>query len=256
MPMSNIKKLIITAIIIILLASLLTTTALAYTGPAFVATDSLAVYDGPGWNCIWIDSLPRWTDVTIEKDAGYGWYKISYNGKTGYVAGYYLLFGISELSRPQTEPKPTATPKPTSEPKLTPKPTPTPTPETPTTKVTGKKIVNAAKEYIGTPYLWGGESPQDGGFDCSGLVYAVYGQFGIKINRVAQSMYYNGNEVSLNDLKPGDILCFGSSVYSIWHVGIYAGDGMIIHSSWGDMVRMEALSELTNMQLIAARRII
>jgi uncharacterized protein YgiM (DUF1202 family) len=61
-----------------------------------VATDKLNVYDRGGWNCNVIDCLPRWTNVTIEEDVGYGWYKISYNGKSGYVAGYYLLFGVAD----------------------------------------------------------------------------------------------------------------------------------------------------------------
>lgn len=43
-------------------------------------------------------------------------------------------------------------------------------------------------------------------------------------------MYYNGVDVDLNSLQPGDILCFGSSIYNIWHVGLYIGDGQFIHS--------------------------
>ena len=60
-------------------------------------------------------------------------------------------------------------------------------------------------QYLGVPYVWGGTSP-DVGFDCSGLVYYSYGQHGYSLNRVAQSMYYNGVDVDLNDLQAGDIL--------------------------------------------------
>ena len=121
----------------------------------------------------------------------------------------------------------------------------------------GQAIVDAAMQYIGTPYVWGGESLAEGGFDCSGLVYAAYGQNGIKLNRVAQAMYYNGEAVDLNNLQPGDVLLFGSSVYNIWHAGIYVGNGVYVHSPYsGATVRTQTLSSTYGMNLVAARRLV
>lgn len=61
-------------------------------------------------------------------------------------------------------------------------------------------------------------------------MYYSYGQHGYSLNRVAQSMYYNGVDVDLNDLQAGDILLFGSSVYNIWHAALYIGGGNFIHA--------------------------
>jgi len=307
-------KRLITFIFLIVLISILTTTAFAYVGPAFVATNNLNVYDGGGWNCNIIDCLPRNTNVTIESDAGYGWYKISYDSGSGYVAGYYLLFGIAPEEPVQTRPtQQISTPVSNNgngsicadEVNMRGGPslqsdvinclsngtainihgacgdwyevdyngitgyiygtyvrrngqvTTTviePIVEENETQTTGNDIVNAAMQYLGVPYIWGGESAR--GFDCSGLVYIVYKQNGININRVAQDMYYNGREVNLNSLKPGDILLFGSSIYNIRHVGIYTGNGMVIHSSYGDAVRNQSISEIQGMTLVGARRLV
>jgi len=90
--------------------------------------------------------------------------------------------------------------------------------------------VEYAKKYIGTPYVYGGMSPS--GFDCSGFVKFCYAYMGADINRVAADQAKNGYEVSRNDMKPGDILCFASSIGGsyIGHSGIYVGNGHFIHS--------------------------
>ena len=112
--------------------------------------------------------------------------------------------------------------------------TPTPTAQVYTSLEglsTGEQIANYAKQFVGYSYVWGGASPSTG-FDCSGLVYYVYGQFGYKVERVAQNIYNSsGVYVSKDQMKPGDVLCFGYSAYSIGHVGIYVGDGKFVHAS-------------------------
>ena len=92
----------------------------------------------------------------------------------------------------------------------------------------GIQIAQYAVQFVGCPYSWGGKSPA--GFDCSGLVYYVYQQFGITLNRVAQEQAQNGVHVEPNELQPGDILCFYSGSSYIGHAGIYIGNGMFVHA--------------------------
>ena len=91
----------------------------------------------------------------------------------------------------------------------------------------GQQIANYALQFVGYNYSWGGKDPSTG-FDCSGLVYYVYGQFGYTLNRVAADQANNG--VHVDELQPGDILCFYSGSSYIGHVGIYLGDGMFVHA--------------------------
>ena len=97
------------------------------------------------------------------------------------------------------------------------------------TSVTGAKIVETAKKYLGVPYVWGGASPS--GFDCSGFVYYVTRSLGFNTSRTLASMYKQGTPVEKSDLQPGDIVFFKNTYKSgISHVGIYVGDGKFIHS--------------------------
>ena len=89
----------------------------------------------------------------------------------------------------------------------------------------GQNIVDFAKKYIGVPYVYGGSSPS--GFDCSGFTSFVYKQFGYSINRTSQSQLNNGTYVSKENLRPGDLVFFYSAIS---HVGIYVGNGQMIHS--------------------------
>ena len=140
-------------------------------------------------------------------------------------------------------------PTPGSIPYMTPAPTPVPTP-VPTqapdsgpsqitdaadaanpsaTYATGQQVAEFAQQYVGYNYVWGGKSPETG-FDCSGLVYYVYRQFGYTLNRVACDQANNGVHVEPDQLQPGDILCFYSGSDYIGHVGIYIGDNKFVHA--------------------------
>ena len=83
---------------------------------------------------------------------------------------------------------------------------------------------------MGYPYVWGGKSPSTG-FDCSGLVYYVYKQFGYSIHRIAGDQAGDGVHVDPDDLQPGDILCFYSSADYIGHSAIYIGNGLFVHAA-------------------------
>ena len=101
---------------------------------------------------------------------------------------------------------------------------------TTTAKVTGREIADFALQFVGYNYRWGGASPATG-FDCSGLVYYVYGHYGYELNRVACDQATNGRAVSKDKLQPGDIICFYSGGDYIGHVGIYIGNNMFVHAA-------------------------
>lgn len=120
----------------------------------------------------------------------------------------------------------------------------------------GQQAVDMARSLEGIPYVWGGTSPEEG-FDCSGLVYYVYGQLGYSLHRVAQSMCSDGAEVDIeNDLQPGDILLFGDSEWSIYHAAIYAGNRTFIHAPYSGQVVSECSLDGYGLTLVAARRIL
>lgn len=90
---------------------------------------------------------------------------------------------------------------------------------------TGQRILDAASTRVGSPYVWGATGPNS--FDCSGLTSWAYQQAGISIPRTSQAQVGGGTQVAKSDLQPGDIVAFygGAS-----HVGIYAGNGQVVHS--------------------------
>ncbi len=105
----------------------------------------------------------------------------------------------------------------------------------------GQAIVNTAMKYLGVPYVWGGTSP--GGFDCSGLVQYVCNANGISVSRVAADQRNNGTYVSRENLQPGDLVFFARSGQGIHHVGIYIGNGNMIHApQTGDVVKISSIN--------------
>ena len=85
-------------------------------------------------------------------------------------------------------------------------------------------LINFAKQFEGNPYVYGGTSLTNG-TDCSGFTMSVYGNFGYMLPRSAASQIYVGMPVSYNELLPGDLI-----VYYYGHVGIFIGNGMMVHA--------------------------
>jgi cell wall-associated NlpC family hydrolase len=96
----------------------------------------------------------------------------------------------------------------------------------------GTDIVREALRYVGTPYIWGGESSR--GVDCSGFVYVVFSGRMPQLARVSASDYFRmGTPVERPDLRPGDLVFFTTYAPGPSHVGIYAGSGRFIQASSG-----------------------
>ncbi|WP_017543492.1 C40 family peptidase [Nocardiopsis prasina] len=89
-------------------------------------------------------------------------------------------------------------------------------------------VLDFARAQIGKPYVWGGTGPD--GYDCSGLTQAAWAQAGVSLPRTTYDQVNAGTPVSRDQLQPGDLMFF-YDVSAPSHVGIYAGNGMMIHGS-------------------------
>ena len=118
----------------------------------------------------------------------------------------------------------------------------------------GQELVEYAKQFLGTPYSYGGMSPR--GFDCSGFTTYVYKQFGISLSRTSYDQFGNGYAVT--DLQPGDLVFFTTLSSGASHVGIYMGDGSFIHASSGasKVVVTSMSSSYYSPRYLGARRVI
>ena len=110
----------------------------------------------------------------------------------------------------------------------------------------GQDIVAYAKQFIGNPYVYGGTSLTKG-TDCSGFVMSVYRHYGVSLPHSSYSMRRVGHKVSLDDIQPGDIVCFPG------HVGIYAGNGQIVNAI--NERKGIGMSDLYARKIITVRRI-
>ena len=164
-----------------------------------------------------------------------GWYKVQYEGQTGYIRSDLLAL---------TEP-----PRWNSQNYVG---------EAPVVETVGEQIVNYAYNFLGTPYVWGGTSTS--GFDCSGFTQYVFKQMGYSIKRTAAQQLTCGYAVT--DLQLGDLVFFENTYTTgadASHVGIYVGDNQFIHAASGG-VKVTDLSDLSDdyyaARYIGARRVI
>ncbi|WP_052951949.1 C40 family peptidase [Paraclostridium benzoelyticum] len=183
------------------------------TGKGTVTASALNIRSGPSTSNSIVGKAYKGNTVDILSSSN-GWYKVKLsNGQVGWASSDYISKGgegsggsegsgggSSETSNAQA-------------------------------------IINTAKAQLGKPYVWGAEGPNS--FDCSGLVYYVYGQHGKKMPRTSREQANVGTTVSQSQLQPGDLI-FSSTDGSggVNHVGIYIGSGQMIHAPKpGDVVK-------------------
>lgn len=120
---------------------------------------------------------------------------------------------------------------------------------------TGDDLVNEGKKFLGLPYLWAGTSGF--GFDCSGFTHTIYKAAGITIPRDSGPQSRAGTPVAKENLQKGDLLFFAynSGTGSVHHVGMYIGDGMMIHSpNTASTVRIDKIAGIYAEEFSGARR--
>lgn len=202
---------------------------------------SLNVRSGPGTDNGKVTSLYNNTVVKITGIEN-GWYKIEHNGQRGYVSSDYMVTCSAAQSSGGYGPTADTTG----------------TVGNGLSTEAGLEIVDYAEEFLGTPYVYGGNGPSS--FDCSGFVKYVFSHFGYSINRTASTQLNNGTAVSKDQLQPGDIVFFKNAgdSHAASHVGIYVGGETFIHaSSDSRVVEYSSLVTSNNAKkYIAARRIV
>lgn len=159
-----------------------------------------------------------------------GWYKITYKNYEGYASSDYIVPCLDATgSRGDGD----------------------------IASTQGQQVVDYAMQYLGCPYVWGGNGPKS--FDCSGFSKYVYAHFGYGLNRTASAQLSNGVSVSFDELQPGDLVFFNNRRVStpVSHVGIYIGNGQFIHASTNSYtVEISSLSGHYANTYVYARRIL
>lgn len=100
----------------------------------------------------------------------------------------------------------------------------------PMTSSLRQRIVEFALQYVGYPYVFGGSSLTRG-IDCSGFTMRVMGEFGISLSHSSRAQSREGRTISYADIQPGDLIFYSRPGYTIGHVGIYIGNGKIVHAA-------------------------
>lgn len=126
-----------------------------------------------------------------------------------------------------------------------------------TTSYAGSELVQFALQFVGNPYKYGGTSLTNGA-DCSGFVQSVFAKFGYSLERTSRDQANTEGymSVSLNEsaLQPGDLIFYANNSGTVSHVGIYIGDGKIVHAA--NATKGITISPYTYMKPCKARRVV
>ena len=195
-------------------------------------TERLNLRKGAGTSYSVITTLDKGVAVTVHSSSN-GWSKVSVNGMTGYVSSSYLSSTKPSNSSSSTD-------------------------SSTSSKV--DKVLNFASQQLGKPYVWGAQGPNS--FDCSGLTYYVYkNAAGITLPRTSVEQSKYGTTVSKSNLKAGDLIFFdtsGPNDGGVSHVGIYVGNGQMIHasSSQKKIVKVSVETSYWNNAFVRAKRVL
>jgi len=192
---------------------------------ATVTASQLNVRSGPSTAYSIVHVLRQGDTVEVIGESD-GWYQIRLkDGRVGWSSGQYLNLNSQSVAR----------------------------------QAKVDAVLNRAKSFLGTPYVWGGASPSDGGFDCSGFTQYVFAQSGYNLNRVSKDQALNGTYVPRGSTQPGDLVFYSHAQNGVIdHVGIYLGNGKMIHSpKTGDVVRIaDVTTDYWTSRYVTTRRII
>ena len=195
----------------------------------------LNVRKGPGTSYSKITKLSKGTAVTVHSTSN-GWSKITANGVEGYASSEYL-----SSTKPSTGSSDSSN-------------------SSGSTSSSVNAVLNLAAKQLGKPYVWGAQGPSS--FDCSGLTYYVYkNAAGVTLPRVSSDQSRYGTTVSKSNLKAGDLVFFdtsGSNNGAVSHVGIYVGNGEMIHasSSKEKIVQVSIETSYWNNAYVRAKRVL
>lgn len=168
----------------------------------------LNLRSGPSTQSAKVGAIPGGTVLEAEELSG-SWYKVTYNGKTGYVSAQYIVAASDGAAAAAA------------------------TPAAGYDASFGTSVVALARQYIGCPYSYGASGPN--AFDCSGFTSFIYKKMGVSIPRGATGQYRAGTPVSRESIQPGDLVFIADPAYTagypVSHVGIYIGNGQFIHAS-------------------------
>ncbi len=163
-----------------------------------------------------------------------GWYKVKYDGQTGYIRSDLLALTEAPAANSQNS-----------------------VGEAPVVISAGQKLVNYSMDFLGIPYVWGGTTTN--GFDCSGFTQYVFRDMGYKLKRTAEKQYSQGTSVKRSELEVGDLVFFGNTYASssaITHVGIYIGNNEFIHAG-GNNVKITSMDDAYYaVRYVGAKRVI
>lgn len=166
--------------------------------------------------------------VNIIKEEG-DWYKVTYKDETGYILKKYV--SEKEVKTTSRSSKQERTNKQTTKVVSEQKEEIQQTSTVASSGNKGQEVVDYAKQYLGSRYVYGGSSPK--GFDCSGFTMYVYKHFGVSLSHSATAQSNQGQKIAKSDLQPGDLVFFKNyrTNKGIGHVGIYIGNNKFIHAS-------------------------